>query len=836
MDLKNYLLAFGALWGAVTTGIPVKEQPTPKTIVKEHMLSTSGPEKTIRLHNTTEGESRKHSNLFTPRSGKNDTVSISWLSSGKAAATLGPKGIALTKTLLDSFLIPLNGTFRPLVCEYDEARLTSLRTFANGGINTEQNNWSVKTETNKVAGKPDALDLTVSVKLNKGAAASTGIALAFDIANWSADNYVMIPASVYNGNRNRIVNRDYATGLDRADLYKKDLQLTTVDLPHLSAEFGKPSKIEVSACNATTPAMCFYDKKSGRAFIALAEQGIRVGNALLDNGFTIEESPDRSRATFVISAPGVREKKPEFIGFSKSPDRGIQWKAGDEVKLHLRLYSFTTPGIPGLLDKFMKVRKEVTGPNHPRNLIPLSEVARLMANNIDKRFYNGTDSKFYCPENANWISFGWIGGLMDTFPMLALGDQPRLDRVTSTFDFAIPHAQGPSGYFYGALDHDGKCFGREGYDEYPEICLTRKNGDVLFWMIKQFNLLKAQGRANAIKPVWEQNIKRLAQAFVDTWKKDGQWGNFLNNQTGDVAVYNTSSGVSAIGGLALAARYYQNPRFLQIAKEAAAFYYNRDFVKLGMTTGACADILQNADSETAAGFMTSLMTLYEATGDLKWLEKSRNLANLLSTWAVSYDYELPPNTELAQLGAKLAGAVWASTQNKHGAPGFCTSSGDPLFKIYRATGSTLYAGLIRDVIHAHAEGIQSNGNIGERLTYCDADSRGARGNIRTGWNELNGILIATEIPGIYLQTDKNEIYVFDHVEAKIVKHLKDGAVLSITNPTKYDANVSVLAETLAQSKKPLGNTSFLKWPKIEVKAGKSTLLHINNNGKIIEGF
>ena len=50
--------------------------------------------------------------------------------------------------------------------------------------------------------------------------------------------------------------------------------------------------------------------------------------------------------------------------------------------------------------------------------------------------------------------------------------------------------------------------------------------------------------------------------------------------------------------------------------------------------------------------------------------RDQNLAllrgpNLAATWTVSYDYELPPNTELAQLGAKLAGVYWASTQNKN---------------------------------------------------------------------------------------------------------------------------------------------------------------------------
>jgi lantibiotic modifying enzyme len=288
----------------------------------------------------------------------------------------------------------------------------------------------------------------------------------------------------------------------------------------------------------------------------------------------------------------------------------------------------------------------------------------------------------------------------------------------------------------------------------------------------------------------------------------------------------------AIGGLALASKWFNNPEFIRIARVAAEYYYQHDFVQKGFTYGACSDIMQNADHETAAGLMTSLMALYEVTADMKWLEKSRNVANLLATWVTSYDYELLPNTELAQLGAKLAGAVWASTQNKHAAPGFCTSSGDPLFKIYRATGDRRYAELMRDVVHAHAEGIKPTGEITERLTYCDADSRGSRGDGSTGWCELNGVLMAMELPGIYLRTDRDELFVFDHLEATIVKRAASGVTLSITNPTKFPAVVSVLAETATQMRQPLGTTGFLSWPKVEVKAGETKTVRISPEGRM----
>ena len=736
---------------------------------------------------------------------------------------------------LAHLLNPLGGSIHLIQCQYDGSKLISARLFQDGKFRSPGSTWNSELKYVQVADEKDALDLYITFKLTGGSAKSSGIAVAFDFSNWSAANYVLIPASVYNGNRNRIVNRKYADGLDRSDLYKKDLQLTTTELPQLSPEEGKPSEIEVLTNNTTTPAICFYSKRSKRAFILLAEQGIHRGDSILDNGLIVQESPDRSMATMVISAPGVRALKPEFIGFSKSSDHGIDWKTGDEIKIRLRVYSFEASGIPALLGKFMSVRKAVTGPNHPRNLFPFSEIDAIMTRNIDSRFYKGKDYQFYCPENANWISFGWVGGLMDTYPILVLGDTMHLDRVTRTFDFAIPRAQGKAGYFYGALNFNGKCFGREGYDEYPEICLTRKNGDVLLWMIKQFNLLKAQGRSKAIKSEWELSIKRLAQAFAYTWGKYGQWGNFVNNQTGAIAVYNSTSGASAIGGMALASMYFHEPEFMKIAIEAANFYYQRDFVKLGITTGACADILQNADSESAVALMTSLMTLYELTGERQWLEKSQNLANLCATWVVSYDYLLPKDTELGRLGAKLTGAVWASTQNKHAAPGFCTTSSDPLFKIFRATGDHRYSDLMNDVVHAYAEGIQPNGKITERLTYCDADSRGSRGTGgTTGWNELNGILMAMELPGIYLQTDKDELVVFDAVTAKVLSRSTNGVKLMISNPTKYDAIVSIFAETAAKSLKPMGNIAFLTWPIVDIKRGEIRTITISPNGELLK--
>ncbi len=58
--------------------------------------------------------------------------------------------------------------------------------------------------------------------------------------------------------------------------------------------------------------------------------------------------------------------------------------------------------------------------------------------------------------------------------------------------------------------------------------------------------------------------------------------------------------------------------------------------------------------------------------------------------------------------------------------------------------------------------------------------------------------------------------------------------MTITNPTKFDANVSVLAESAKQAQSPLGYTAFTNWPKVDIKAGETIQVHISSNGEIIK--
>lgn len=253
----------------------------------------------------------------------------------------------------------------------------------------------------------------------------------------------------------------------------------------------------------------------------------------------------------------------------------------------------------------------------------------------------------------------------------------------------------------------------------------------------------------------------------------------------------------------------------------------------------------DANSESAFGFLESLMAVYQYTGDKSWLKKAEVQAALCATWTISYDPVFPAGSQIGKLGSKMAGAVWASIQNKHAAPGICTASGDYLFKLFRASGNALYADLIRDIQHAQAEAVNippdhntTNNLVGssmERIQPSDAEGKGSIGNYintRNAWTETNGALMAIELPGIYVQPDKKMMRVFDHVEARIVNANKTGITLAVKNNTRYDASVSVFAENSTQAQKPLSYTAFTNWPKIAVASGAEVLVQVTPGGKL----
>ncbi len=746
---------------------------------------------------------------------------------------------AAQQALPQEVLRPLQGGLQVSIQQYGKARV-----FANDRLTDGGNEWRLRWKAGKTAdGK--GWDVTLVCRLLKGRAEATAVAVDFAFGKWSEDNYVMIPGIVYNGNRYRSIGNGYNPAYPRDMYYNPSVPLTISNNPRLSLPGKDPSFLELSTTNTAVPVMSFYSPAARKSWFLLTEQATRWGNS----GLSVKENQQRDSCTFILTAPVMRRLAAGFGDFHPSGDKAPDWTAGDEVSIGFRIYVADTDGIPGHLLHFMRLRKALAGPDGPRNLVPMSKIAELGTGICRDNFAVTQAGKYYLPENSRNFQLGWVSGMINTFPMLALDDPLERKRVGEELDFITSRMQGKSGYFYGYISAEGKIGTEKAHPDFPAVqAMVRKNGDVLFWLIKHFMLLKAQGHEDVIRPQWEQAARRLAAAFTRTWKKHGEFGQYIVPETGAVAVFNSSAGAIVPAGLALAADYFHEPEWLKTAEAAASFYYRRDLEERGFTGGACGDISQDADSETAFGFLESLMALYRYTGRDVWLQRAKAAAALCASWTLAYNPVFPPGSTIARLKSRMAGAVWASSQNKHAAPGVCTSSADHLFKLYRATGETAYAELIRDIQHAHTEAVNMPGHITanfltgssmERIQPSDAEGKGATGNYihtRNSWTETNGVLMAMELPGIYVRPGEDMLYVFDHIEATKIEEGRSFVMLRLANNTPYDAAVSVFAETARSAARPMGYTMFARWPKVNVPAGRDITVKITADGKVQTKF
>lgn len=182
------------------------------------------------------------------------------------------------------------------------------------------------------------------------------------------------------------------------------------------------------------------------------------------------------------------------------------------------------------------------------------------------------------------------------------------------------------------------------------------------------------------------------------------------------------------------------------------------------------------------------------------------------------------------------GTVFANAQNKHSAPGICTLSGNSMLKLYRFTGDEKYLTWMSRISHALSQFVSLEdrpvdtldkkplpaGFFNERVQMSDWEGKHTVGEFLYGsnWPETTMLLTYAEIPGIYVDADRNVIRCSDHVTAEIVEKSEEHTVISVINPTRYDAVVTLLADHSENGEK-LGHTYWNRMKKISIKAGET---------------
>lgn len=703
--------------------------------------------------------------------------------------------------------------------------------------NGQDSKWQINTSATISKEKKDAVDIEIKIKCISGKLKASSVSVELDLADWSEKNYVLMPSAAYNGNRYDWRRLRYSPKLYEVQDIGKDKPVILTDIPKLNGN-GEVSRIQARSGDMAAPSIGFISDTTKTGIWLLTKQG----NSLGDYGIGIAESKDRTKATISITSPVVREQFVYKICDSHFPswDQPKDFKVGDEVTITLRLYGFKAPTTQTIFDKYALIRKDFSGDSSLANALSYSTCMQMLEQKFNDKNFVSQYGYYSVGFRENYLQdwqIGWTGGMISTYPLLFSGNDQTKNNVLRNFDWLFANGISPSGFYWDAGRNGTEWFGGDIRKPHTKNWhLIRKSGDAVWYIIKQFMLMEKTGIT--VKQSWKDGNQKVCDAFVNLWNNNYQLGQFVNSETGEIIVGGSSSGGIVPAALALASKYYQEPKYLQTAV-AIADDYNKNFIQKGISCGGPGDALQNFDSESAAALVESYVTLYEVTADKKWLQIAENAAKQLATWVVSYNYNFDSTSDYGKAQIRTNGSIYANTQNKHAAPGLCTASGVGLLKLFRYTGDSFYLELIQDIAHNITQylphpkkplGNAPYGYVSERINISDwegVDNIGYVLPIST-WAETSLMLTTIELPGVYIQKDKGLVTPFDNITTEVISNTSNSLIVKFSNTTPTDAIVTLMVENSTDAQKNTMGENYIKnLPTIKLASGENQLITFN---------
>jgi len=491
--------------------------------------------------------------------------------------------------------------------------------------------------------------------------------------------YVLLPACAYNGNKFDVLKKPYPPMFTPAEA-SVDMPVIITDVPRLEKDGS--GKIEVTTGDVATPCVGVFMKNIKKAVLVYTVQeidGINLGLAYEKGKITITYPAYRE---FVYRWPFMQKNLNDYVDI--------------EAEIPYNTIEFDCDSMENFYKIYFENRKIMGLSNNRPEVLQFDEQFQIQKDKFNSMNWR-EDGQYYDLDTKGQWQPGWCGGAISTYPLMKFGGELEKERAVKTLEHLFNN-QSPSGLFYGFNGKINDGFNVSGTENWV---LVRKSADCLYFLFKHFALM------DEIPERFIEGTKKLADAFVKLWNTHGQFGQFIDCETGEIAAGGSTSGGIVPAGLVSAYKFFGNEEYLEVAKNSAELMYKRDALN-GYTTGGPGEILQCPDSESAFALLESFAALFEETKEQKWLEYAEFMAWQCSSWVVSYNYKFPAESEFARLDMKTVGSVFANVQNKHSAPGICTLSGNSLYKLYKWTDNEMYKELHDDIVLTISQYMSTN--------------------------------------------------------------------------------------------------------------------------------
>jgi hypothetical protein len=417
------------------------------------------------------------------------------------------------------------------------------------------------------------------------------------------------------------------------------------------------------ADRCATPAVFAWDGERGAALVtgersAVGESG--VGLALLDG-----------RPALRLHFP-FREEPLRYDGSNAPwpPEVSVhRFEPGEEVRIELALYE-----LPADRHGYAGVLRDVharAGRMGDVAWVGIEEAAEIAAWGLARWHYRPDPARLVETVAFDRDSFGasgdrdamhvsWVSGVPYAAALLRHGrrrQRPEQVEVAAAVLDHVAAARTPGQTFWAQWTADAGW--TTGWHPDPRRLHCRTLGDATLFLLRA---AAAESRLGHRRPLWDDAVRSNLDAILRVQRADGALPAAIDVD-GQALDWHGSAGLAWVAPLAEAAPFLDEPRYLDAAARAGAWFGR--FVEREFIHGAPEDVDLAPTSEDGVVALTAYAALHRQQPAGAWLDTARRAAEWMLTFRYTYDVAFPPLSLLGRYGFRTRGSDQASPANQH---------------------------------------------------------------------------------------------------------------------------------------------------------------------------
>jgi len=218
-------------------------------------------------------------------------------------------------------------------------------------------------------------------------------------------------------------------------------------------------------------------------------------------------------------------------------------------------------------------------------------------------------------------------------------------------------------------------------------------------LIQAYQRERALGREH---PEWFGWVKNYVDWLLEQQRPDGSFPRRWNPGTNEPAEPTGTTSYSPVPLLVLMSDETGDPKYREAAIRAADYVWE-NWGQRGLYIGGASDNPNITDKEAGMLSMEAFLSLHEATGESRWLERARRAADFTETWMWIWNLPMPLDADENELNYKRG----VSTIGPQGISALHAGSVDEYLdwavpsyaKLYRLTGDAHYLDVARILLH-----------------------------------------------------------------------------------------------------------------------------------------